>query len=114
MFVWLPFEDVNLNWATLFAIVAAVLVSVYFLARTREVLKVSWRRYLLTGLLAGLLVTPLTILLMALKGGAHGHPFGDFTPDQVLQVIRVTPVWILAGFLIGGGITCGAAAFNRG
>jgi ethanolamine transporter EutH len=114
MLVWLPFEDLQQNWVLLFSIAIAGLTSAYFLARTTEKLKHSWWLYLLTGLLAGLAVTPLAIFLMALKGGIHSHPSADFTAQQVLQVIYTTPVWILAGSLIGLGIASGAAASKRG
>jgi hypothetical protein len=41
---------------------------------------------------------------MIFKMGLHGHPNPDFTPEQLLEIFYRTPVFILAGLLIGSGI----------
>jgi len=101
LLIWLPFEDLSENWAVLFAIAIACLAYSYLLIRVHHKNRII---YPLAGFLAGLAVTPMAIALMAFKSGVHSHGFPDFTPGHVLNVIRMTPVWGIAGLLIGGGI----------
>jgi hypothetical protein len=104
IFLWLPFEDTGTNWALLLAAACTAWGAAWFLARRGFKEKRDWRRLPVAGLLAGLAVAPLAIFLMAVKSGAHGHLAADFTVDQILIVLFSTPVWALAGLLIGGGL----------
>ena len=58
--------------------------------------------YLLAGMLAGAGVTLAAITLMAVKTGVHGHGAPDYTPAQVSLVLRLTPLWICLGLIVGG------------
>lgn len=55
----------------------------------------------LVGVLAGLAIIPITVLLMALKTGLHGHGTPDFTIEQILSVINRWYIWGSAGLLLG-------------
>ncbi len=48
-----------------------------------------------------------TALLMFFKNALHAHTFLDFPPEVIVAMLARTPVWALAGALIGLG---GAAA----
>jgi len=101
LLVWLPFEDLSENWTLLFAIAIAGLAAYSIV---RRIHRKNWIIYPLAGTLTGLTVTLLAITLMAFKSGVHGHGFSDYTPTQVVNVIRLTPVWVVAGLLIGSGL----------
>ena len=60
--------------------------------------------HLIIGGGAGLLLSPVAILLMALKTGIHGHSTPDFTLYQMQLVLSRTPFFILAGILLGAGV----------
>jgi hypothetical protein len=60
--------------------------------------------YPLLGMLAGLVVPPAAVFLMAFKGGLHGHPTPDFTSGQVISVLKSTPFWTIGGLFIGLGL----------
>ncbi len=100
---WLPFEDTNSFNAILFAIAICTWITIVSFLQTEEKQPVNLKRYILAGTIAGALITPLTLILMAFKTGLHGHQSPDFTAQQILSVIRKTPFWILGGFLIGLG-----------
>ena len=63
-----------------------------------------WPVMPLLGALAGLLVTPLALFLMAIKTGVHGHSGPDFSGSQLLVTLERTPYWTLAGLLLGSGL----------
>jgi hypothetical protein len=104
LLVWLPFEDSNEQLATAFAAAISVGVAAHLAIRRKSFQPVSFRKYLLLGGLAGLIVGPLAFLLMAIKTGLHGHAAPDFTSTQVIAVFLRMPAWGLGGLLIGLGI----------
>jgi hypothetical protein len=55
-------------------------------------------------LAAGLAVVPLALLLMGIKNGLHAHAQPEYTPQQILSVLRSLPVWSLAGLLAGSAL----------
>jgi len=100
---WLPVEDDSLLAVYLFAIVSSTL-SVFRVERS-HLLK-SWKpgfRMVSLGCLAGTLVTPVALLLMAFKSGLHGHNTSDYAPNQILAVIRSFPIWFAGGGILGLG-----------
>lgn len=101
--LWLPFEDVDLNYVYFFALAISSWWGVRLLISVPPDPKSSLARHLLVGLLAGLAVTPLALGLMAFKTGIHGHGAADFTPAQISAVIHRTLVWIGGGVLISLG-----------
>jgi len=100
MLLWLPFEDTSIFWAIAFTTAITGLITIHYLIKYRKAAN-HWWFYPLTGLLFGLMITPMALLLMAIKSGVHGHGFPDYTPTQVRQILQLTPVWILAGLVTG-------------
>lgn len=103
LLLWLPFEDLHINFVLFFALAISTWLGARFLLAVPPDPKRILLRHLLVGLIAGLLVTPLAFGLMAFKTGVHGHGAPDFTPAQIGAVIRRTPIWIGGGMLIGLG-----------
>lgn len=104
MLVWLPFEESHENWVVFFAVSIAALFAAAALLRWAGPGSRPWLIYpLITGA-AGALVTPLALLLMAVKSGIHGHSAPDYTSTQVSSVLLRTPLWLVSGLLIGLGI----------
>lgn len=107
LLVWLPVEDSRPLEALLFGAALAGLVAVRILAAfparphtpTRSLLQDS-----LGGALAGLAAAPLAAFLMVFKSGLHAHPVPDFTPGQLLAVLKLAPIFALAGGLLGTGL----------
>jgi hypothetical protein len=104
LLIWLPFEDSNEEFATAFAAAICAGLAARLAVRWVSPQPASWLKHLLLGALAGLIVAPLTFLLMAIKTGLHGHAAPDFTGAQVIAVFLRTPVWVLGGLLIGLGV----------
>ena len=100
---WLPFEDSQEAPAMIFAGLIALLGAASYLSQPRLVARPAWI-YLLSGLAAGLAVAPLALLLMGIKNGLHAHTQPDYTPEQILSVVRSLPVWSLAGLLAGSAL----------
>lgn len=107
LLIWLPFEDTRDSWAVLFA--AAISAWIAAVALSRFLAKIPERRpsvlfaVLLVGTVAGLAVAPLASFLMIFKIGLHGHQAPDFTPDQIVSVLRRIPIFVLSGLLSGFG-----------
>jgi hypothetical protein len=57
----------------------------------------------LTGLLCGFSIAWLTILLMVIKTGLHGHG-PEITPAEISWVVNQVPLWSAVGLLTGLGI----------
>ena len=56
-----------------------------------------------TGFLVGAGSGLLTLIFMAVKTGLHAHG-PEFTPDEIMWVVRQTPIWAAAGLLAGLGL----------
>lgn len=102
-FLWIPIEDTSEIPALLFAMATSAWLATTFLARVNKSFPSILLNYLLMGTLAGIAVTPLTLTFMAVKTGLHGHSAPDFTTQQMISIIRRTPIWLVGGFLIGLG-----------
>ena len=103
LLLWLPIEDTTEIWAILFAIAISIWLAIAFLTPKRVSLRSPLYNYILIGSLAGILITPVALLLMAFKTGLHGHETPDYTVQQLISILRRTPIWIAGGFLIGTG-----------
>jgi dolichyl-phosphate-mannose--protein O-mannosyl transferase len=101
LLLWIPFEDSSTRWVRLFSMLICCLGAIYACQKIAPEKQRRWYTYPSVGLLAGVLVTPTTILLMAFKSGLHGHGSPDFTPTQVSSVLSSWPVWTAAGLLAG-------------
>jgi len=114
LFVWLPIEDMNASLVAVFAIAICTLTVARFLIPIHiQPGDKGWLVYPLGGLIAGAAITPVSLLLMAFKSGLHGHGSPDFTPEQVMSVLWLTPLWIIAGLLIGLGAGIWQQAHSR-
>lgn len=102
---WLPIEDTSTILATVLSISICFWLAVTYFFQTSKKKSSHLYRYIFAGTIAGALVAPLTLFIMAFKTGLHGHPTPDFTTQQILAVIKKTPIWILGGFLISLGST---------
>jgi len=101
---WLPVEDSSLFTVYLFALGISLLIAIW-LQRSR--LWGSWKptwRMVSLGSLAGLLVTPLALILMVFKSGLHGHLTPDYTSDQILTVLKNSSIWLIGGGMVGLGL----------
>jgi hypothetical protein len=103
-FLWLPFEDIDILWPLVFAALIVLWLAARLWLAIPEHLSRRWFAVPLLGALAGLLVSPLALFLMAVKTGVHGHSGPDFSGSQLLVTLERTPYWILAGLLLGGGL----------
>jgi hypothetical protein len=104
LLLWLPIEDTSLITAMLFGTVLILWGAAFYLSSLTRRGKLGWYNYLLVGMAAGLLVGPLTALLMIFKIGLHGHEIPDFSFQQVSVALSRTPFWGLGGGLFGLGI----------
>ena len=102
LLLWLPVEDTSPFITIIFA---ACLDLAFSLRLGRRWRGNPWPGIPLLGLLAGLAITPTTILLMAFKTGLHGHGFPEYTPAQVSGVLAATPLFVFAGLLVSLGVT---------
>jgi hypothetical protein len=103
LLVWLPFEDSSLVWIILFSLAICTLAAVYTLIKLHLGQKRAWLYLPLTGIAAGVAITPIALSLMTFKSGVHGHGSPDFTPAQVTGILQRTPLWAASGLLIGLG-----------
>jgi hypothetical protein len=99
---WLPFEDAGPLGALLLALAWCAWAAGRDLYRHPPEGGRFWRRALGAGFLAGLVVTPLAFLLLAIKTGLHAHAAPDYTPAHMDALLLLTPLWIVGGLLLGG------------
>ena len=117
--LWLPIEDTSERSVIIFALAicglltARVLISPFAskfsLQRANDdqiqpSLIRSYLFYALLGSLAGVGITLVSILLMVFKTGLHGHGTPDYSLEQMIAVVQLTPIWVLGGVLISLGI----------
>jgi hypothetical protein len=101
--LWLPVEDDH-EWTVLILAVAiSGLIGIRFLLGTYVNKKRFLHIYAITGLFTGLVISPITIGLMAFKTGLHGHDVPDFTPDQIQTVLWLAPFFGGSGLFVGLG-----------
>ena len=103
LFIWIPFEDLGLQWVLILSAAICAWCAVRFLVNR---VVSGWQMvvsHALAGCLAGLAVAPLAALLMLLKSGLHGHGAPDFTVDQIQTIFGLAPYLSLSGLLIGFG-----------
>lgn len=101
---WLPFEATS----ELGAVLLATGGCVYFawVWAVRRMHASFWRCWysIATGFVSGLTVAPLSLCLMFLKNGLHGHEVPEYTADQMLTAVGYLPVFTLSGLLVGIGL----------
>jgi hypothetical protein len=112
-FFWIPFEDTHPGFVIGLGAATCSLLAAALARRWKPHTPFSPVQAGGLGLLAGLAMGPLTILLMAVKTGLHGHQVPDFTGQQVADVLSLIPVWALAGGFIGLGLWLWGRALPR-
>lgn len=103
-FLWLPLEDSNETIVIFFAFSIAVWLALALLRRKNTLTSLPIHYFILTGILAGAAVTPLTLLLMAFKTGLHAHTVSDYSYQQIISIIYRTPIWVVGGVFISMGL----------
>lgn len=105
LFLWFPLEDTSFLFIHLLAIGIVLWISLNLVTRIRP----RWRKnviiYPLSGIIAGVGVTLLVIFLMIFKNGIHGHPIPDFSFNDLVRVFSRSPIWVIAGLIIGSGLS---------
>lgn len=115
--IWIPLEG-DLRRVTVLGVWATAVAILTIMQRWlggRTLPMTAWLGAAsLAGVVAGAGSALLTLFLMALKTGLHGHG-PEFTPQQIAWVWGQLPVWALAGGLIGlgGGLITAALARRR-
>jgi hypothetical protein len=112
--IWISLEgdlsQVLLLSAGVILLLAGVIVRRFLAGRTYSLL--TWLGLCAGGgAILGLLFGILSLALMAIKTGLHGHG-PEFTPDEITWVISQIPLWGLIGLLVGAGLAALAAGFN--
>jgi hypothetical protein len=100
-FIWLPREDDNTLWVVFFALSLSAWIAARFLLKIRASQKPRVLVYGFVGLLAGLLISPLALMVVAIKNGIHSHEFPDFSLAQIWEIVSLTPYYLAAGLIIG-------------
>ena len=101
--LWLPLEDRGSQYAIITGIAAAGLVGIRLFRRVRGARSSLLRYAIITGLVGGVLVSVFSAGLMVIKNGIHGHGVPDYSLAQVLDVLYMTPIWMVGGVLVGLG-----------
>ena len=102
--VWLPFEERSVLGVLLIAGLLCTWGGIWLLFRAGSYRKYGVVRYMQIGGLAGFLLVPVAILLMAIKTGIHGHGTPDFSVEQMQAVLSRIPYFMFGGVLVGAGI----------
>jgi hypothetical protein len=113
-FFWIGIEDATLAPVTALGASLPLLLLAHFLMRRFGDAPLPPRKGLALLIAGGLLAgcaAPLTIgVLMALKVSLHSHTYPDYPPEAVLSIMARTPVWALAGLLLGSALALVAYA----
>jgi hypothetical protein len=102
-FAWITIEDTSTQWVMILGIGGSILATISILVYNNHDHLSPWLVYPSSGLLCGLLVTPLAVVLMAVKTGLHSHITPDFSLQQIILVLKTTPIWAVSGLLVGTG-----------
>jgi hypothetical protein len=104
-FIWVGLEDRSTS--TVLIMSAAPLLAAWLTLYMRRVKRLPgpgagrFAAILLLGLVAGLLVTPTAVVLMAVKIALHNHALPEFTRVDVTRVLSSTPAWALGALMLG-------------
>jgi hypothetical protein len=113
--IWIGLEGAM--WHVILLAIGLILISVlYLFQRILGGRELTSRRWLILcgglGLVSGLTCVLLSLALMAIKTGLHGHG-PEFTSADIEWVIGQAPLWTLAGLLAGLGAGILAMASQR-
>jgi len=100
---WISLEDHGMVGVTLLGTCTAILMTGHFALHHYggKTLSTSWFVLLcaIIGAASALVIT----LLMFFKTAWHAHPYPDFPPQMMLDMLNRLPAWAIAGFLAGLG-----------
>lgn len=117
VFLWLRIEDDAIWPAAAFGAAGAVIGALAWASRTFGGQQLPGHYaavgLALLGALCGLATAAIAALLMLLKNGLHAHLFPDFPFGVIIAVLRLSPVWALAGGLAGLGLALAWLALRR-
>ncbi len=104
-FLWIGYEDRGLTAVLVVGASLSLAIGVSLMARWiggREMPALRWIAVAAgAGLVVGASVTWIAALLILMKTSLHTHPYLDFSPTDLRLLIERTPIWALAGLLIG-------------
>ncbi len=101
--LWLPREDTHTNYVLLFALCISALLALHATLR-RPAPRQPIAHASIIGLLAGTAITPLALIIIAAKTGLHSHAgVPDFTTQQIIAMLHMTPYFAAGGLLVGVG-----------
>ena len=103
IFFWIGLEDRSLILPTILGtlIAAALGLSLWRWQAGHVMMISSLLRYAFVGLISGSMAMPFASLAMLVKISLHNHIPPDFSAVEVLEVLGRTPVWSLAGLILG-------------
>lgn len=109
VFLWIPIEDFQTLPVVIFGTLLALLILCGWVLNKFGGKTIS-PRYLpiasgLIGAVAGLGSAIAAVGLMFFKTSVHAHPFPDYPPALMLSMLERTPIWTLAGALLGLGLS---------
>jgi hypothetical protein len=113
--IWISLEGA-LWQAILLALGLGLLGASYLLQRSLGGRNISAGRWMMLSFVlgggGGLACNLLTLVLMAIKTGLHGHG-PEFTPAEIGWLFRQVPLWAIAGGLAGLGLGMFGLALQR-
>jgi hypothetical protein len=107
-FVWMGPEDHTAMFGALLGTLLAALsvlwwASPHYAGRALTPLRLTAVGAAL-GALTGAAAPPVGALLLFFKNAWHAHGFWDYPPALIADLLLRTPLWIIAGALIGAGL----------
>jgi hypothetical protein len=109
IFLWLGPEDTHVWPVALLGSGASLLVIIWWLLGhySGHRIPTRWLPLLtmLTGAAAGFGGSVITAVLMLLKNARHAHVFPEYPAPLMLAVLERAPAWMLAGALLGLGVS---------
>jgi hypothetical protein len=117
MLMWLSRENNNVVTATVLGWALAILLLVFMVTGQLGGRLISVRRVVLGGVVlgavAGLGSAITTTGLMLFKNALHAHVFLDYPVHVMVGILARTPIWTLAGALVGLGLVLAWLALRR-
>ena len=109
-FVWFGFEDRGIQMVVVVAVGFALPLGFQVFTAwqtSADSMQATWMlRSVLSGGIAGILVSPIAIVLVLIKVSLHQHEVPDFSQMDLQNLLQRIPFWLLTGLLFGaaGGV----------
>ena len=101
---WSGLEDKDATGAAVFGLMAAIALSMSFLAPRLAAVNHHVVAATFIGSFVGASASVISTALMLFKDLRHAHPFPDFPPAMLLGMLERLPAWTMAGALAGLGL----------